>query len=208
MVLKSFTDAEILANLKILVSKERRLLSEVLYHLLEVYRRKLHLELAYSSLHEYCVKELAYPNDQAYRRIAAMRVLSDCPEISASIEEGSINLTHLSQAGNYFNSKAKARAPLSIQEKREVLQKLQEKPTRETEKFFAELMPEEDRREKLRSITEHLSEVRFVASDALLKKLEEFKALDSHSLKNGTYAEVFERFGGSCACPKAKCMSR
>ena len=95
-------DQELLKATADLVQRERNVLTLVLHHLREVERRKLFSDLGYSSLFEYCVRELKYSEGQAGRRIQAMRLLKELPEIEAMIRSGSLSLTNLSQAQSYF----------------------------------------------------------------------------------------------------------
>ncbi len=55
---QNLKDQELLNCTKTLVEKERQMLTEILYHLREVERRKLFCDLGYQSLFEYGVKEL------------------------------------------------------------------------------------------------------------------------------------------------------
>ena len=52
--LRGLSDRELLARVKDLVSRERAVTLEILVHLIEVERRRLHLGLGYPSLFEYC----------------------------------------------------------------------------------------------------------------------------------------------------------
>jgi len=193
MNLKILSDEVLIQNLKSLVAEERRLLTSILLHLKEVELRSLHLAAGYSSLCEYAEKELLYSKDQAYRRIAAMRILSDLPEIKSAIDDGKLNLTHLTQAKHYFNSQEKKEQPVSAKEKQELLKNLENQSTRDGEKLFAKLDPEAPKPDKARFITEKLIELRFVVTEELMEKLKRFQNLDSHVQKNPNYAETLER---------------
>jgi hypothetical protein len=98
LVLKQIPNRELIAKLKLLVSEERKILTEILLHLQEVERRDLHLDEGYSPLFDYAVKNLGYTGSQAYRRIAAMRLMTEIPELKASLDSGELNLTQLTQA--------------------------------------------------------------------------------------------------------------
>jgi hypothetical protein len=125
-----------------------------LQHLLEVENRKLHLKEGYSSLYQYAIEVLHYSEALAFRRISAMRLMKEIPQIKTSIEEGTIQLTQLTQAQQYFKSKAKDSVPLNKDEKVEILESLKNKTTRETEIVFAALNPEQVTRDKIRPITD------------------------------------------------------
>jgi hypothetical protein len=151
------------------------------------------LKEGYPSLYQYAIEVLHYSEAQAFRRISAMRLMKEIPEIKTSIEEGSIQLTHLTQAQQYFKHKAKESESLTKDEKVELIDSLKNKTTREAERVFATLNPEQVTRDKTRPITETQTEIRFVASTTLLEKLRRFKELDSHAVGDSNYNELFER---------------
>lgn len=193
MILKKISNVELLNELKALVFNERRQLTEILFHLKEVDRRRLHLSEGYASLFDYAVKALGYSEAQAYRRISGMQLLKEVPELEQTLKEGRLNLTHLSQAREYFKMEQKKKRPLSVEEKVEILKALENKTTRETQMIFAKLSPNAIPADRERVIREGLVEIRFVASEGLLAKLKRFQDLDSHVQKNPNYAELFER---------------
>jgi hypothetical protein len=63
--LSGLSDRELLARVKALVSRERATTLEILLHLIEVERRRLHLGLGYPSLFEYCTRHLGYSSTAA-----------------------------------------------------------------------------------------------------------------------------------------------
>ena len=67
------TNNELTIKLKDLVKSERKITSQILKLLCEVEKRRLFAELSYTSLIEYCCKELGYSESAANRRISAMR---------------------------------------------------------------------------------------------------------------------------------------
>lgn len=113
MNLQTLSDQDLLHRTRELVQRERELLTEVLNHLREVERRRLFSDLGCSSLFDYATRELGYSEDQAYRRITAMRLLKELPEVEDKISEGSLTLSVLSVAGSLFKAEAKHCQPLS-----------------------------------------------------------------------------------------------
>ena len=103
MNLKSLTDEQLFTATKSLAAAERTLLTKVLWHLAEIQRRKA-LSPSYKSLFEYSLKELGYSEDQAARRIAAMRLLVELPEIEPKIASGELSLTTLGLAQTHFRN--------------------------------------------------------------------------------------------------------
>ncbi len=243
-----FTDHDLLKNTKDLVRDERHLLSQILKNLKEVERRKLFSDLGYKSLFEYAVKELGYSEGQAGRRIQAMRLINEIPEIEEKIENGSLSLSNISQAQSFFREmrKMKSQRQMELNDRLEpkeldlfgvvdktsfskedekmdrfdlakgrdlfdelgssnesekmassdgsrnlevldksaridkvsILRKLENKSTREAEKILLELNPKAPKlKETERALSNELTEVRFVITEDLKKRLEELRSL-------------------------------
>ena len=81
MNLKMFENTQLIEKTKMLVQEEKRLTLEILHHLREIERRRLFAEMGFSSLFEFATKNLGYSPAAAYRRIEAMRLLTEIPEI-------------------------------------------------------------------------------------------------------------------------------
>ncbi|MES2965761.1 MAG: hypothetical protein V4760_17905, partial [Bdellovibrionota bacterium] len=91
-----------------LVRTEREVLTDVLQHLQEVDRRRLYSKHKFPSLFGYATKRLGYSEDQAGRRISAMRLLKELPAIESKIESGALTLSHLVRAQSMFRREKKA----------------------------------------------------------------------------------------------------
>ena len=99
------TNDQLLLQTKTLVQKERSINIQVLQHLQEIEKRKLYLDRGFPSLFEYAVKELGYSHSAAYRRIKAMRLCRDVPQVTSKIKTGSLNLTTASKLQTFFEKK-------------------------------------------------------------------------------------------------------
>src|SRR5271165_203534 len=108
MNLKNLSDSVLLAQTKNAALKERKSITLVLNHLLEVERRRLYLELGYGSLFDYCLRELHYSEGSAQRRISSMRLLREIPEVESKIESGELSLSVISQAQVFFRAEKSA----------------------------------------------------------------------------------------------------
>ena len=193
--LKSLSDEKLINDTEQLVKEERALLTSILHHLREIERRRLFSKLACSSLFDYAVKKLGYSEDQAARRISAMRLLRDLPELEEKINFGALSLTHLGLAQTLFHKEQKLGAkPFSKNEKLDLLNRLEGKSTREAEKIVVSMssQPEAFRKDSVRTLTAVLSEIRFTASDELLQKIEKLKGLRAHVNPGASLAELFE----------------
>lgn len=187
MNLKNLSDEELLKNTKACVQKEREALTLVLYHLKEVDRRRLYSSLRYKSLYEYVEKELKYPGDQAYRRIAAMKLLNELPELESKITNGHLTLTHLSEARRLFRKK-----PCSKKEKLELFEALSNTSTRQAQSILVKIEPEMILQDQVKPKTENKMEFKFSGSYELEAKLKELTGRYAHSHPNISLGELVE----------------
>ena len=206
-------DQELLQATADLVQRERHVLTLVLHHLREVERRRLFSDMGYPSLFEYCVRELKYSEGQTGRRIQAMRLLKELPEIQPMIRSGSLSLTNLSQAQSYFRDVqkqahqkkgsenqggqnqagdanlsedwTKRNQPLSRALKLEILQSLQNTPSREGQKKLIEIEQESSGlgagpilpKDRERPLGQDYNQVCFAMSPELKEQLEVARSL-------------------------------
>lgn len=102
MNLKHLTDKTLLENTRKLALAEREITVKVLHHLKEIDSRKLYSDLGFSSLFDYCVRELGYSAGSAHRRISSARLLGEIPSIEKKIEAGLLNLTNVASLSQFF----------------------------------------------------------------------------------------------------------
>src|SRR5579863_1786593 len=96
--LQNLSDHALLEKTRSLVKEEREITARILHHLREVERRKLFSDLGYPSLFAYAMGDLHYSESSAQRRISAMRLLKEIPELEGKIASGSLSLSVISQA--------------------------------------------------------------------------------------------------------------
>ena len=141
--LSTLTDHNLLQSVKALAADERKITTQILNHLREIEVRRLFATLGYSSLFEYCRQELGYSEGSAQRRISAMRILKEVPDVENKINSGALSLSVISQVQSYFREKAKINEPLETQEKIEILERFEHKSTREAEREILAMSPSE-----------------------------------------------------------------
>jgi hypothetical protein len=184
---------EVLSLIRQKSSNERTLTIEIIGLLEEVDRRSLHLGLGYGSLLEFCVKDLKYSDSAAYRRISAMRVAREVPQIKEAIESGSLNLVTVTQAQTFFNHEKKySFKNYSKAEKIIVLQSLENKSKREAEKILVQRSPTLSKPEVVRAVSENQTRLTLQIEESLLKQLEQLKSKYSHINPNPSYAELIQ----------------
>ncbi len=96
MSLRSLSDEAILSRTLEFVRRERSATLDVLRHLSEIERRKLHLKQGYASMFAYCTQALGYSESAAVRRIRSARCATRFPEVYAFLEAGDVNLCTVS----------------------------------------------------------------------------------------------------------------
>ncbi len=198
MNLKLFSNEDLISNLKNLVKTERRVGVEILHHLKEVERRDLHLRLGYSSLFIYMVEELKYAEGSANRRIAALRLLNSIPVMEAKkveekINTGVMSLTTVAMVQDLVRHKKKENLPMSVNDKLETLKSIEGLSKKQTEAVLITKAPEAFiHKEKVRPVTEDLTELKILAHSKLMAKLKRIKELRSHKNVNPTYGELLE----------------
>jgi len=155
-----------------------------------VERRRLYAEWGYSSLYAYVTTELKFSEGSAMRRIQAMRLLREMPEIEAKVETGALSLTVLSQAQPVIKN-------LSPEKKQEVIAKLNDCSSRQADRVLAEVAPREAK-ESSRSIDGKNLQVTLILTPELQAKLKQLAD------KEGTtgWAELLERMADRLLKPK------
>lgn len=194
-----FKSKEVLVNeLKAMVADERRLQTQILHYLLEVEERELYLP-AYQNLFDFVTLELGYSEPAANRRIQAMRLMREVPEVEEKLETGKISLSVAARAQSFIRQENKKRKEerkelISRNEKLELVQQLEGTSARECEKKLIAMAPETAiPREKTKPLTEDKTLIQFVADGQLMKKIEKLKNLLAHQNYEGRYDKLFEK---------------
>jgi hypothetical protein len=167
MNLKNLSNSELHLQTVSKANCERLATLEVLWHLRENERRLLYAEMGFRDLKEYCVKELKYSEGSAWRRISAMRVLKEVPEIQEKIQSGNLNLTQISLARRHFRE-----VKSSLPEKREILLSIENQSIKSTERILCERSPESltsRPEESERPVSGQKLEVTFILDEDLQK---------------------------------------
>jgi hypothetical protein len=179
MNLKYLSDAALLRKLDDLASLERNNLLAFLHCLREVESRKLYSELGYTSLFDYCTKKLRYPEDQAQRRIVAMRAMRELPELEAKISRGLLTLTAIGMAVGHIRREGIQDRSIKIK----LLESLEGLTSREVECLLIRQssigipLPTD----RIRLLKEGLVELRFAANASVREKIENVKGRIAHS---------------------------
>ncbi|MEK2644273.1 HNH endonuclease [Bdellovibrio sp. BCCA] len=191
MDLSKVTNSELLVRLEKLVRTERKITHLILCHINEVEARRLYAELGFDSMFKYLTKHLGYGEDSAYRRLQAARVLKQVPTVAEKLEEGSLNLTQLTQVQKCIKQEIKLGNKVDIHQTTQILEEIQNKSSFETQKYLAQefnlpiqihevIKPQQDNSVRL--------EITFTEDQ--MKTLQQAKDLLSHVLPDGNWAEL------------------
>src|SRR3989344_2104418 len=186
----NISDGELVSSAREWATKERRARTALLQHLLEIDRRKLFSDYKCSSIFDFSVRVLGYSEQEAYRRILAMRLMRDVPEVLDKFASGTLSLTNAANAQALFQRLEKEGHKFA---KIEVLNKLEGKSSRAADRVLTELDPnaKEKRAEGVRSLGHGEVEVRMILKEEDLEMLERMRGL--LVLKKGALsnAEIF-----------------
>lgn len=189
----------LILGLKALITKEREVLTQILHYLKEIESRRLYLARGFSSLFAFMTEELGYSEAAAQRRIAAMRLVKEIPEVEPKIKRGEISLSVASQVQTFLRKekisrKEQKQAPIKPKEKLELIQSLAGTSARDCEKKLIKMNPQLNTpKEKTRPITEDKTLIQFTANKKLMDKIHRLKALLSHKNPENSYELLFEQ---------------
>lgn len=196
MNLRQLNDNALLSKTISLVQEERDRLITLLHHLREIEARRLFSSLGYKSLFDFAVRKLGYSEDQAYRRISAMRLLKEVPEIEEKISEGHISLTHIGIAQSFFKQEAKVtQKEITKEAKIEVFNRIACKTIREAERMTLALSsaPSPLREDKMKTVSSDQIEFKFYGPKELQDKIEKLRGLLAHKSPSLTLSELFDQ---------------
>lgn len=154
--IKDLSNSELLQALAHLKGQEDRLIVALLEHISEVERRRLFLQLGYTSMFGYLTKRIGYSEGEAYRKIEAARLLKSNPEIRTSLENGSLTLTTMTDVSIAIRAQEKTTGiKLEKSEKLKILANVSGKSRSEAQKTLSTVLPnattkfEEKKRERI-----------------------------------------------------------
>jgi hypothetical protein len=140
MNLSKMTKNELVTSLKTSVGVEKKAISDVLSHLLEMDRRKIYCEKGYDSLYTYLTREKLYSDSEAATRIAAMRLVKKLPQITKKLKNNSISLTRMASINRFITNENKGRKKkISKIEAEQIIDAVADKTCRESKVFLDEI---------------------------------------------------------------------
>ena len=190
--LKQLTDQQLHHKMVFTSQKEREITAQMISMIAEAAKRRFFLDLGFGTLFDYMTIGLHYSPAAAQRRISAARITEEVPEVKSQILDGSLTLSTLAQAEKFFRNEQKNDHALNLDEKKTVLQKLENKSSREAERTLLEMSsaPEELQPEKTKPINAEFTQVTLNANSEFMALLEESRGLLGHQMPDASIAEV------------------
>lgn len=142
MSLRSLSNDRILSRTRRLVRYERVFTVRVLSHLNEIEERRLHLDLGYRSMLDFCVRALGYARSSAGRRITAARCMKRFPELADMLEGNEVNVVTVACVAGI----------LTLENKDEVLGRIRGRTQEEVEAIVARYRPRERVPDRVREV--------------------------------------------------------
>ncbi|MFS4458011.1 HNH endonuclease [Bdellovibrio sp. HCB2-146] len=191
MELSKISNQELLGRMDKLVRTERKITHVILCHINEVDARRLYADLGFESMFKYLTEHCGYGEDSAYRRLQAAKVLRKAPEIAEKLEDGSLNLTQLTQVQKCIKQESKAGNSIDSVQTLQILEQIQNKSSYETKKVLAvEFNQPIQMHEVLTPQRDDSIRLGLTLTPDQMKDLSEAKDLLSHILPDGNWAEV------------------
>ena len=102
--LSHLSDQSLLRELRSLVNQDRATTAMLIAHLGEVDSRRLYAPAGYPSMYEYCLRELRFSEQTAFKRIRVARVARQFPAVYGMLADGRLNLSAIVMLTGYLTS--------------------------------------------------------------------------------------------------------
>jgi 5-methylcytosine-specific restriction endonuclease McrA len=93
MTLRDLSNEELMSRLQAICTNARLADVQLIAHLVEVEERALHLQVACSSLYDFCVRRLGMSGSASQRRIVVARLVRKMPCLLGHLESGKVHLS-------------------------------------------------------------------------------------------------------------------
>jgi hypothetical protein len=186
---------QIVEKLKQLVASERKITAEIIEHIQEIDRIKIHLQMGYPSLFAFLTEHIGYSGSSAQRRIEAARLVSEVPSLKEEIKSGELNLSQVALVAQSVRQKQREEPKVEInsEDKRALLDQIKNQSFEESQKIISQTLDLEIKSLD-RKVVQKNESVRMEAtfSKEQMETFNQVKSLISHINPRATFAEVFE----------------
>lgn len=181
--LLKLSDVQLEASFRFYIKKERQILYLILEHIKKIARRDLHLR-KYPSMVEYLIKDFGYSETAARARMKAARLLVEVPELGAKIEDGTMNLSQISELSRAMAEKESVtRKKVTAAQKVELVALISGKTASESQQDLAQALDIKVKDyEKQRIQQDGSVRHEFTASEELEEMVKRCRELTAHQL--------------------------
>ncbi|KYG60858.1 hypothetical protein AZI85_10355 [Bdellovibrio bacteriovorus] len=191
MNLQNISNDELIFRMEKLARTERKITHLVLWHIAEIDSRKLYTDLGYDGMYAYLTRGLGYSEGSAYRRLQSARLLKNVPSVAEKIETGKLNLSQLTQIQKCLNESKKSGERISAQKTLDVLSKLENMNTFDTQKTLAlEMNLPIVTYEKIQPQKDSSVRIELTLTQEQFVELEKARSLMSHICPEGNWSDV------------------
>jgi 5-methylcytosine-specific restriction endonuclease McrA len=141
-LLRKLSDSDFIDQMESIAGIEHSSTIRMLHFINDLERRKLFLDLGYSSVFDYCVRRIKYSSSQAGRRIQAARCCRRYPELFRLLREREVCVTTL----------ALIEPIITDDNKNEIIARVRGASRREVERLLSEYRPPAALRDRIRYV--------------------------------------------------------
>lgn len=191
MSLQNISNDELIVRIQKLVRTERKVMHLVLLHIAEIDSRKLYAKMGFDGMYSYLTKGLGYSESAAYRRLQSARLLRKVPSVAEKVESGALNLSQLTQVQKCLKESSKNGEVVSVEKTLEILNKLDNQNSFETQKTLAlEMDLPVEFHERIKPQKDDSVRLELTLTQKQFAELEQAKSLLSHICPEGQWSEV------------------
>jgi hypothetical protein len=140
--IQTLADKDLLEQTQQLFKREKRIGDAILLGLKEIKARRIYSALGYASLFEMLVQYFKLSESSSYQRLNALKLIEAVPEAQESIFKGEVSVSNAALAQSFIQrSEKEAQAPLTVQEKQEIIEVIKGKTHKEAQALLCARQP-------------------------------------------------------------------
>lgn len=190
--IQSLGDQDLVQTLQKLLEREKRVGDAILLALKEIRNRRIYAAMGYSSPFEMLVKHFHLSESSSYTRLQALKLMDTIPEIQADLASGDLSLSNAALVQGFIQRSEKENdQPLTLEEKKEVVELVKKKSSRDAKAELAKKDPVvalPPQKEKPLALNH--TQLQITVDAKTMETLGEVKNLLSHTIPDGNLKEV------------------
>lgn len=189
---KFYSDDVLLSETKITVEKERQVTAQLVEYLAEIESRMLFATLGFSSMWNFCREYLNLSEGASQRRIQAMRLRKQVPEVQKALEDGTMSLCNAAKIESFFRVEKKRGRAQTVQQKKETVHQMMGLSQSQCEKKLFQISPsfKSAQNEVLKPIAEDQNVLKVILDFKQVEQLKLLKDRLAHRLPDASYTDL------------------